>query len=366
MKRLSEKIAGKPTKTKNYEMPPVSEEAIWRPVLEWGVDGAYEVSNLGHVRRVKPAKGCRVGRILKVRELPSGYLVVKMRVPGKKNGVIKAVHQVVASAFELVKQPHHEVIHHKNHNKKDNRPENLEWVTKKENAQAAVEAGQFERDGKHVSAKISRKDADQIRKLASSTTREELARRFGLKQKSIDCVLKNEVYHDPRYTPIKATSGLKRGEASHKTSLTNNQVRTIVQLKQEGHSLRKIKEKLELDVSLPTIGNIVNGKTWSHVTGIEKKQSPRLMDIWNSGYQACLAWCEIHQDLSNVKVESSINCFEIGSWIDHRRTDKKECKLSSAQIKLLDELGMLWDPQGSLMDQRMGGGTPICQRPWKS
>jgi hypothetical protein len=146
---------GLPPKTRPYHLPSPPSDAVWKSISEWGVKGAYQVSNHGHVKRAKRAKGCRVGKMLAMRELPSGYVVVKMRIPGRRNGVTKAVHQVVASAFKLPREDHHEVIHHKNHKKQDNRPENLEWTTRRENTLAALAAGQFERAGKHVSAIIT-------------------------------------------------------------------------------------------------------------------------------------------------------------------------------------------------------------------
>lgn len=109
-------------------------EEIWKDVVEY--EGFYEVSNLGNVRsvsrRARTWYGERMvnGKILKfVNNV--GYNTVSLC----KNGVIKNqfVHRLVAMAF--IDNPDNKPqIDHKNRNTKDNRVENLHWVTAHENA----------------------------------------------------------------------------------------------------------------------------------------------------------------------------------------------------------------------------------------
>lgn len=344
---------GLPTKTKRYHPPSPPPNTVWRPVVEWGVNAAYEVSEFGHVKRAKPAKGCRVGRLLALRELPSGYIVVKMRVPGKKNGVIKAVHQVVASAFELPRDTHDEVIHHRNHNKRDNRPENLEWTTKSENSQAAVAAGQFERDGKHVAARISRGKAREIRDLASAMTRNELAESFRVRVSVVDDVLANRTHRDPSYTRAQAKPAAPKGESHHNTPLTKKLVLQIVDLRHSGRTYEEIRTALKNRVSVGTIGNIVNGHTWSETTGIRAAARGNRDHDWEASLAACERWCRLHGGLDSAKVDDVLGEFPIGRWIDRRRSDRKRGALSADQVAQLDAMGMIWDPQAELMDQNL-------------
>lgn len=101
-----------------------------------GYEGIYEVSKLGKVRSVDRTVECKDGSIRKYKgkELrPSmnkdGYAMVTLR----KNGVAKncQVHRLVAGTF-LPNPDNLPEVHHKNHDIKDNRVENLQWVSRAE------------------------------------------------------------------------------------------------------------------------------------------------------------------------------------------------------------------------------------------
>lgn len=109
------------------------ENEIWKPVT--GYEMIYEVSNLGRVRsldRVVNGKNCRKLRKGKILNPVNarGY----NRVCLYKNGVWKRflVHRLVAQAF--IPNPNNlPVINHINEIKTDNRSENLEYCTQKQN-----------------------------------------------------------------------------------------------------------------------------------------------------------------------------------------------------------------------------------------
>lgn len=91
-------------------------------------DDAYEVSDLGRVRRD--------GRVLKPWKNSRGYLLVDLR-----NRVKVRVHRLVWQSFhgccgDLV-------VDHKNNQKTDNRLENLRAVSQEENIQLALASGRF-------------------------------------------------------------------------------------------------------------------------------------------------------------------------------------------------------------------------------
>ena len=125
-------------------------EEIWKDIE--GYEGLYQVSNLGNVKslrkRIDKGKCHRYfdEKILKPIETNRGYLRVKLC----KNRKIKKtrVHRLVAEAF--IKRPELEV-NHIDGNKKNNKAENLEWVTQKENKQHAWITGLYHKKGeKHT------------------------------------------------------------------------------------------------------------------------------------------------------------------------------------------------------------------------
>ena len=97
---------------------------LWLPVV--GYEGFYEVSNLGNVRRVgktTPLVLCTNNK--------HHYATVSLCKENKKKTHL--VHVLVAKAFLGLPKDGYEV-NHKNENKLDNRANNLEWVTRKENS----------------------------------------------------------------------------------------------------------------------------------------------------------------------------------------------------------------------------------------
>lgn len=107
----------------------------WLPVV--GYESTHEVSNLGRVRRIM-LYGKPVCRYLSHSISHSGYRRV-MLSDGDRTRIYQ-VHRVVASAFIL--NPNNlPQINHKNGDKSDNRVENLEWVTAKENVAHSIRTG---------------------------------------------------------------------------------------------------------------------------------------------------------------------------------------------------------------------------------
>ena len=101
-----------------------------------GYEGIYEINELGKIRSVDRIVECKDGSIreykgkeLKLLMDKGGYVMVGLH----KNGIIKMmrVHRLVAETF-LQNPDHLPEVHHKNHDKKDNRARNLAWVTRDE------------------------------------------------------------------------------------------------------------------------------------------------------------------------------------------------------------------------------------------
>jgi hypothetical protein len=117
----------------------------WRTVPG---DHLYQVSNLGRVRRYFEYDGKWV-----VKKLSSskGYLTTSMLVKSCKKSF--KVHKLVMEAF-TPKATWKSQVNHKDGNKQNNRIDNLEWSTAKENITHAIETGlRNHRLGNHFKAK---------------------------------------------------------------------------------------------------------------------------------------------------------------------------------------------------------------------
>lgn len=105
----------------------------WRSVV--GYEGFYEVSSFGRVRCIailtKWGSVTKVNRIMKQRDTHDGYKRVSLSLNKKLKH--KTVHRLVALAFIPNPQNLPE-INHKDENTKNNCVENLEWCSRKYNA----------------------------------------------------------------------------------------------------------------------------------------------------------------------------------------------------------------------------------------
>ncbi len=99
-----------------------------------GYDGIYQVSTAGRVRSKarKVYTYIKPGRYLRQYNHSCGYLYLSLTKPDGTLAKHQYVHRLVAEAF-LPNPNGLKQVNHKNFDKKDNRVENLEWVTPQEN-----------------------------------------------------------------------------------------------------------------------------------------------------------------------------------------------------------------------------------------
>lgn len=129
----------------------------------------HEASNFGRIRSKDRTQTfrCRWGHVVNRRHAgvlfncytnADGYYVARLKKRGKQFGV----HQLVALTF-IGECPVGLVVNHKNGNKKDNRPENLEYVTPSENVSHAHRTGLNNVKGEnHPFASIDDATASQL------------------------------------------------------------------------------------------------------------------------------------------------------------------------------------------------------------
>lgn len=164
----------------------------WRPIVGW--EGWYEVSSLGRIKRLKGFPGVTwPGRILMPINLSFGYHGINLCKPGIMR--TKRIHALVARAF-LGPMPEGMVTNHKDGNKKNNAPSNLEYVTQLENTAHAMRLGLTQRKGsKNAAAKLHENDVVQIRALAKSGIEQRsIAIKFGVTDTAISYIVKRKTW----------------------------------------------------------------------------------------------------------------------------------------------------------------------------
>ena len=148
-------------------MYPIKEE-LWKDIK--GYEGLYQVSNLGRVKSLNKNKVGRYstylkkGKILSCNYNHNRYGKITLYKNGKHKE--KRVHRLVAEAF-IPNPDNKPQVNHIDNNSKNNKVENLEWVTVKENVQHAYKIGatktskirQYNLSGKVVKEWNSQKEA---------------------------------------------------------------------------------------------------------------------------------------------------------------------------------------------------------------
>ena len=109
---------------------------VWKPVL--GYEGLYEFSNKQRVRSIDryvatKGNGKRLskGKLLTISPTQDGYLSVNLSKNGKSKTVY--IHQLAWEYFNGMKVPEGMDVNHKDSNRQNNDPSNLEIVTHRAN-----------------------------------------------------------------------------------------------------------------------------------------------------------------------------------------------------------------------------------------
>lgn len=133
------------------------EQELWKDIK--GFEGIYQVSNLGNIRSLDRKTNTAIknqnyvvkkGKMIKP-HVAMGYYALSL---SKGNKIItQRVHKLVAQTF--IPNPENKpCVNHKDGNKLNNRIDNLEWCSHKENAQHAHRTGLYSREQELKQAKL--------------------------------------------------------------------------------------------------------------------------------------------------------------------------------------------------------------------
>jgi hypothetical protein len=168
---------------------------LWKTI--GGYEGLYEASNMGRVRSLDRVNSRDVvglesyiskGKILSPRSQRQGYKLVALFKGGKRED--KLIHRIVGEAF-LDNKDNKKTINHKNGIKADNRIENLEWVSQKENNRHAWKNGYLQpKIGQNnPAAKLSTRDVVKIKiGLLCGISSGELSNMYGVHKATIKSI----------------------------------------------------------------------------------------------------------------------------------------------------------------------------------
>ena len=141
------------------------ENEIWLDAPEDKFGNYYQASSLGRIKTKPLSKKCKnnylchSNSIIKKQQINrTSYLVCGLSIKNSKTAQVQ-VHQFIALAF--IPNPENKpCINHKNFIRTDNRVCNLEWCTKKENSQHAIE--KFKRGEHSALSKLTQEDVINI------------------------------------------------------------------------------------------------------------------------------------------------------------------------------------------------------------
>lgn len=195
----------------------------------------YEVSNTGLIRKTL------TGRLIAGHIIKNGYRQVGLYADGKN--LYRLVHRLVMAEFSGA-IPAGMEVNHKDGDKLNNRFDNLEYITHRENMAHALYA--LDNPGK----KLTPSDAEDIRRRRSSKERIiDIASLYQITPAMVRRISKNLAWKSDL---VVVTDGRKK--------LTKEKVIRIRERLSSGESHRSIAN--DFDVSASTVDNISNGKSW--------------------------------------------------------------------------------------------------------
>lgn len=161
--------------------------------VEWRVIPSfdyYEVSEFGDVRRCKPVRGSRVGKVLRPAYIHErGYRMYILR--RNNRSFHRRAHQLVAEAFLGPAPFKGAEVCHKDGSKTNDHYSNLRWGSSSSNKRDMLVHGTMKTGEKHPWTKLSRSQVEQVFRLrGEGLLQREIASRLGVNQSHISKLLR--------------------------------------------------------------------------------------------------------------------------------------------------------------------------------
>lgn len=245
----------------------------WRPIF--GFED-YEVSNQGRVRSWRP-RGSQAQRGTR----PTEPRMMKLWPQGRRGDLRVGLRSVTDHTDLLVSRlvleafvgPPPTDVHQANHlngNPQDNRVENLEWATPKENAEHAARHNLVASGERASWAKLTDDDVRDIyTRYAAGETMLHLAGEYGICESNVAAIV-----HGKTWSRVTGGRSLRRGytgdrsqrvrgESNPAAKLTEDDVRDIRGRYAAGESQSALAREYAVNVS--AINGIVHRRSWKHI-----------------------------------------------------------------------------------------------------
>lgn len=196
---------------------------VWKTIP--GLAGIYEASSLGRIRsndRVDSMGRFKRGKVLSLVDHGNGYLYFTSSIDGKRRNIY--VHRAVVSAFSGVDISLIKVVDHIDCDKKNNRIENLEDVTQKENVRRAMNMGLLVRNNRMLSD-------EQVKSIKEDKRPQRIiADEHGISQAYVSAIKRGVIYRD---VDSCETNIMPKGYNAPNKRLSDDDVRKIRSDKRE-------------------------------------------------------------------------------------------------------------------------------------
>ena len=243
-----------------------TDEEIWKDIK--GYEGYYQISETGKVLSVRNS-------FILSPTTSNGYKEVVLSVNHIKG--YKLIHRLVAEAF-IPNVDNKPEVNHIDGDKLNNNINNLEWVTRAENAKHAGANGLMPSGEKNHTVVLSKSDVNKIIKLRyiHKLEVEDIANLFDVSISHLSQVVNGDTWHFEDEKLVGLRERLLNYKPNPFSDINESNVHKVLELRYEqGLSYPKISDALH--ISKTTVGRIIKG---THVIYRDNDNLVKLLDSY--------------------------------------------------------------------------------------